>query len=104
MIMQSYLIFDSKSQMYNHPFFLLNDQIALRSAQDIMADPNSSIKAHPADYTMFNVGTYDDTTGVYTQSPTQTVICRFHEIQGEFSLPLTAGGAAAYEQQLQEVK
>ena len=78
-----YVIFDSKAQVYNKPFYLVNDQVAIRAAQDLMiTGSDSQIRNHPEDFTMFKVGEYDDTTAQIKPYNEFTVMCRFHELAG----------------------
>ena len=84
----AYVIFDLKAKLYNAPFFLLNDQVALRTAQQLVEDPKSEVFHHPEDYAMFKIGSYDDQSGIF--SPSQhDVICRFHELPDR-NVPLGA--------------
>lgn len=80
MIKNVYVIYDSQAEFYNQPFFLINDEIALRSALDLRNDPGTEIGRHPQDFTMFKIGTYDDTTAVLDTDQAREVICRFHEL------------------------
>ena len=75
-----YVIYDAKAKFYNRPFCQINDQIALRSAQDLLETPNTDISRNPEDFTMFCVGTYDDETAQIKPFDIQNVICRFHEL------------------------
>lgn len=78
-----YVIYDSKSAVYGNPFAQLNDQVALRMAADLAQDMDTEVGRHPTDFTMFKIGSYEDTTGQVTQLKTHEVICRFHEIQNQ---------------------
>lgn len=80
MITCLYSIFDTKAKLYNLPFQFHNDKVAYRAAQDIMFEPNSAIAAHPEDYIMFKIGTYDDNTGIVTQFETKEVLVNFHHL------------------------
>lgn len=76
-----YSIFDGAAQFYGRPFFLLNDQIAKRTALDIRLDSGTEISKHPEDFTMFYLGTFDDSTCVFESLPTPRRFLQFHEIQ-----------------------
>ncbi len=75
-----YVVYDSKSECYNKPFCMINDKVALRSAETIVADDNNEISKHPEDYTMFRIGTFEDTTAVLELLAAMEVICRFHQL------------------------
>ena len=61
-----YSIFDSASGLYSRPFFTQSDNEAIRSFSDIATDAEHPIGRHPADYTLFRVGIFDDTTAKFT--------------------------------------
>lgn len=86
MKMQMYVIYDSKACIYNKPFYLINDQVALRSANDLVIDKTNEIGKHPEDFTMFCIGTYDDESANIKTLEKFDVICRFHELQQELNL------------------
>lgn len=66
MILNVYTLHDSKTLVYNSPFFAMNHGVARRMVSDVAADLNTSIGRHPMDYTLYCVGTYDDQTGFLT--------------------------------------
>ena len=86
MILNMYTIYDKKSETYQKPFYFLNDEIARRGAAQLIEDQNSEIAANPHDFTMFRVGTFDDSTSELKQEHDLEVVCRFHE----FTAPKTA--------------
>lgn len=84
-----YSIFDVKAKAYNRPFLLLNDDIALRTATDLVSDPSSDIHRHPEDFTMFKLGDYDDSNACFDIHDSPIPLYRFHELQA--SLPIDQG-------------
>lgn len=80
MLMNAYVIFDSKAQMYNKPFYYVNNMTALRDAQQILASPDHEIAQNPGDYTLFKIGTYNDGTATFDLLETKEVICMFSEL------------------------
>lgn len=85
-----YVIYDSKSELYNTPFALLNDEVAMRSAQQLLADPHSDIAKNPEDYSLFKIGTYDDANAIILElEKGMEVICRFHQLKAPESITLT---------------
>lgn len=66
MISKVYTCYDSKSELYLNPFLTRSKGEAIRSFQDIANDLTSQIGKHPADFTLFEIGEYDDTEGEYT--------------------------------------
>lgn len=75
-----FAIYDTKAEMYSQPYFFHNDNVAYRAAEELRNDPQSSLGAHPEDYTLFKIGTYCDNTATIESLATHVVICRFHEI------------------------
>lgn len=43
-----------------HPFFMPSKGLAIRAFSDTAQDSKSSIAAHPADYTLFELGEFND--------------------------------------------
>lgn len=81
MKLQMYVIFDSKALVYNRPFYLPNDDVALRTAKDLRQDPNSEAFKNPEDYTLFHIGSYDDENAEITTLPTPQPLIRFNELK-----------------------
>ncbi|QXP08260.1 MAG: nonstructural protein [Arizlama microvirus] len=66
MKIQIFSVYDSKTKVYGQPNFLLNKGTALRAWQEAANDKQSNIGKYPADFTMFNIGEWDDETGTLT--------------------------------------
>ena len=62
---QVFSIYDAKAQAYFPPFYLHNSQMAIRQFGDMVNDPESRVSKHPEDYTLFNLGEWDDQTSNY---------------------------------------
>lgn len=60
MIMKIYTVFDSKLGAYGTPNFLQSDGVAHRAFSDHVNDERTPINKHPADYSMWHIGDYDD--------------------------------------------
>lgn len=60
-------VFDSAVQAYGRPIFVPAIGVALRSFQDEVnrKDSENPVAAHPSDYELFNLGVFDDATGVF---------------------------------------
>ncbi len=70
MQMIAYAIFDSASATYTRPFFLLSNGQALRSFKD-EATGETPVGAHPEDYSLARIGTYDDERGELKPEPVE---------------------------------
>lgn len=59
-----YTIYDQKAKAYLQPFFLTSDGQAIRMFMDnINSKDENTISNHPADYTLFKIGHYNDHDG-----------------------------------------
>lgn len=62
MQLKIYTIYDSKAEFYSKPFYATARGAALRSFTDACNDKNIDFGRYPADYTLFEIGTWDDST------------------------------------------
>ncbi len=63
MKLNMYSIFDTASGLYSRPYFTQTDGEAIRSFSDIANDASHPVGVHPADYTLFRIGIFDDNNG-----------------------------------------
>lgn len=64
-------IFDVKIGAYARPVAVPADGAAIRSFQDAVNDKSTEYNKHPEDYSIFNIGTYDDVSGEFlSKKPT----------------------------------
>jgi len=73
MIHKIYSVFDSKGESYTPPFFDNAEGRALRTFADCCNDEGHQFGKHPEDYTLFNLGTFCDSTGTITQDKITSV-------------------------------
>lgn len=78
-----YAIYDTKAEFYNKPFYLHNDDIALRSFLDIMATPDTDVNNHPADFTLVKLGVYEDTTASFEMLPAPEIVANGFEVKNQ---------------------
>lgn len=57
-----FTVYDSKAEAYMSPFYMQSTGAAIRAFSDTAADPSSQIAKHPSDYTLFEIGEFDDAT------------------------------------------
>lgn len=62
-----YSIYDKKSEVYNDPFFAVNDLVAKRTFRSIVNDKNA-VNQFPDDFKMCKIGYFDSSLGLV--SPT----------------------------------
>ncbi len=61
--LQMFSIHDSAAEAYITPFFLPNIEMAKRSFQNCVNDPNHQFHMAPADFTLFDLGEFETTSG-----------------------------------------
>ncbi len=64
MLLRAFSVYDSKVEAYMRPFFMQTEAEALRAFRETVNDGQSSFFKHPEDYTLFKVGTFDESTGL----------------------------------------
>lgn len=69
MKLKVYSLYDSKAEAYLRPMFMPTKGIALRTIVDELENPNNNLSKHAADYTLFELGEFDDETGTITMHP-----------------------------------
>ncbi len=57
-----FVVFDSKAGAYMPPWFLPREAMAVRAFGDLCNDGKHPVGAHPEDYILFCIGSFDDQT------------------------------------------
>lgn len=83
MLHRAYTIYDSKVEAYMKPFFAMSDGDALRSFVDAINSPDSPFFRHPDDYTLFQIGVYDDTHAELKSTTAVSLGCAIQFKNGE---------------------
>lgn len=60
MILKIFTIYDSKAEAYLQPFFMKSVGEAMRAFEDAVNDDKHQFAKHIEDYTLFEVGVFDD--------------------------------------------
>lgn len=68
MLLKIYSIKDSKAAAYGTPFFQPTRGLALRAFIDLSMDSQSMPAKHPSDFALFELGEFDQLTGMITYS------------------------------------
>lgn len=58
-------IYDAKTLVYSQPFYMTSRGAALRSFQELCEDTKTTINKHPSDFSLVEIGTFDDADGVF---------------------------------------
>lgn len=66
--MQKYLfsVYDVKANAFSNPFVAVNSNVALRSFATAANDANSEICQYPTDFILYQIGSFDDLSGILT--------------------------------------
>lgn len=83
MLLHVFTVFDSKTESYLPPFYQPALGAALRSFADVCNDPSHAFNKHPSDYTLFHLGSFDDSTARFDPlvTPVSLGIAQEHIIQ-----------------------
>lgn len=58
-------VFDSKAAVYANPFYSPNTAVAIRDFSHACHDPNVALFRNPEDYSLYQVATFDDESGLF---------------------------------------
>lgn len=73
-----FALYDQKAKAFLQPFFLPNEEVAKRAMTQHLQNPDTEISKFPSDYTLFQLGDYDDNTGEI--KPEKTPVCSLVEL------------------------
>lgn len=69
MIVGVYAIRDAQTAAFSQPMFFVTKGVAIRSFSEECESATSALNKHPADYALFQIGTYDDNAGSLESLP-----------------------------------
>lgn len=82
MVLQMFSVFDKKTVVYGRPFFAHNRGHAMRLVGDELVNDDSLLAAHPDDFALYEVGSFDDSLGIVggllTKGP--TAVCEIKDL------------------------
>jgi len=65
MLLCVFSVYDSAAECYMQPFFQQTKGQAIRAFTDAVNDPSHAFARYPDDYTLFELGSYDDSKGAF---------------------------------------
>lgn len=74
-----FVIYDDKAKAYLTPFFLPEVGMAVRAFADCVNNPEHAFGRHPEDYTLFQLGEFNDSSGVIAVEG--TLLCVAHAVE-----------------------
>ena len=78
MKLEMFSIYDTKSETYFQPIFLMNEAMMLRQFADMANDKDCAISKHPEDYTLYHLGSWQDQDSKI-KTINKTLIASAHE-------------------------
>jgi hypothetical protein len=70
MIVKIFTVYDSKIESYLQPFFMMSKGAAVRALTDSVSDATHQFAKYPEDFTLFELGSFDDADATFTMHPT----------------------------------
>lgn len=61
----AFSFYDGKSGLFSQPFYAVARGVAVRMALEVGSDSSTSIGRHPGDFTLFEIGAFDDNLGQF---------------------------------------
>lgn len=101
MVLKIFSVYDSKAEFHNTPFFMQSRGEAIRGFKEMADDGQTAIGRHPADFTLFELGEYDNLKATFSLHPTPVSLGLALELRTpaaaaagpQQSLPLRKAGA-----------
>lgn len=81
MVLKVFTIYDSKVQAYKQPVFMRNSGEAIRAMQEILTDPQHNFTKFCEDYTLFELGEYDDENASFNLHLTPKSVAKLNELK-----------------------
>ena len=100
MLLKIFAVYDSKLAAHFHPFYAPHAAIAKRAFTATVNDRESQIHAHPADFTLMELGTWNDETGEFSnhEKPINHGLAAFYQVKDHGEQPPAALGHEAQVQ------
>jgi len=80
-----FTVFDVKAQAYLPPFCLHERGLAIRAFADCVNSKDHQFGKHPGDYTLFEMGSFDDSKAVIDSHAAEKVVNGVEVIVSDFS-------------------
>lgn len=77
-----YSIYDEKAQVFQTPFFSVQELEAKRQLHFLVLDETTFISKFPNDFRLFRLGSIDTVSGVINHLPVPELVCTATELKG----------------------
>lgn len=91
MKLKVFAIHDAKAEAYLQPFFMANKGTAIRAITELMEKNDHQFSKYPEDFTLFELGEYDDQNGQMLPHTTPMPLCKAIELRKATTTPQIAG-------------
>lgn len=95
MIMKIFTVHDLKAEVFLQPFYFNTKGQAIRAFMDTLADPNHQFSRYPADFTLFELGEYDDSSASFNLYPQPIPLTTALDLKPRVPALSVVGGASA---------
>lgn len=83
MILKIFTVFDSKVGAYKEPIYLRSTGEAIRAMTETLSNPQHQFSKFAEDYTLFELGEYDDANASFQLHLTPKTICKISELKSQ---------------------
>lgn len=70
-----YSLYDRAVMVYGRPVFAPAWGALARDLEEVLIDPNSMIAKHPADFDIYELGSFEDSSGDFQMYPRPLLVC-----------------------------
>lgn len=81
MRLNAYSFYDVKAGVFSHPFYVVNDEVAMRNAEQ-MSKQEGVLQKYPKDFQLYRIGTFDDSAGLLTPEVPAFLLCGVDQLGG----------------------
>lgn len=72
-ILKCFSVFDTKSKAFSKPVYCITRGVVIRSITEELKNADSDYAKYPSDFTLFEVGEWDDSTGMFTSKTPESL-------------------------------
>jgi hypothetical protein len=91
MKLRVYSIYDEKAQAYLEPVYFNHVGEVVRMFTSVVNNPKSNISLYPEDYTLYQLGEYDNVAGVFNNLKAPLFVARatdLKKVDNQMEMPL----------------
>lgn len=81
MKLKIFSIRDSKAEAFLQPIFATTTGVAMRQLGAAVNQDGHDLNKFTDDYALFDLGEFDDQSGLIAPNPTPTVVCQAHDLK-----------------------